>query len=181
VILDRALLRSFLVMRRSVPGRESGFSLIEVLVVIGVVGIVATATWDRLSQLAPKYRLSGAARSAAAEVQRARTRAISEGKCAKVSFDAVAKTIQVGVGPTPTSGGCAAATYTFEPLVFIDDTRTIGVESAASPGNPPVNPIFNSRGGGEPTGGVYPSIRFYNVLGDGRLVLVNAAGRVNIQ
>lgn len=166
---------------RSALAPVKGFTLIEVLVVIGIVGTVATVTWSRLSQLAPKYRLTGAARAAAGEVQRARTRAISEGKCATVAFDAVAKTIQVGVGPTPVTGGCTAATYTFEPLALIDETRTIGVESGASPGNPPVNPVFNSRGGGEPTSGVYPSIRFYNALGDGRLVLVNAAGRVSIQ
>lgn len=155
-------------MRRA----NAGFSLIELLVVIVVFGIVATATWSRLALLAPKYRLSGVARAIAGEVQRARTRAISEGRCSKVEIDRVAKTVRVGIATT-TSTSCASVSYAFEGLNPIDETGSIDAA--------PIDPVFNSRGACQPSGGAYPSIRFFDALGDGKLVLVNAAGRVQIQ
>ena len=160
---------------------SGGFSLMELLVVIAIAGLLATATWSRLALMAPKYRLGGATRVVAAEAQRARGRAISEGKCGMLAIDRVAKTTKVGVATTSSPCPTVVTSYTFEGASAIDDTGTIAVESSVTPGSAPTNPIFNSRGGAEPTSGLYPSIRFYNVLGDGRLVLVNAAGRVQIQ
>lgn len=154
-----------------------GFSLIEVLVVIIVAGVIALVAWPSLARLAPRYRLEGAARTIAAEIQRARGRAIAEGKCAMVSFDFSAKTYQLGVAsnasPCPTSTG----SYSFETTKAIEDTGSITIENANSLGSNPIAPIFNARGTTEVTS----SIRFANNLGDGRLVVVNAAGRVQIQ
>lgn len=159
---------------------NAGFSLIELVVVIVVVGIVATATWSRLALLAPKYRLIGVARAVAAEVQRARTRAISEGRCATVEIDRIAKTVRVGVATTA-STSCSSVSYAYEGPNPIDESGSIDVESGTTPGAAPINPVFNPRGACQPSAGAYPSIRFYDTLGDGKLVLVNATGRVQIQ
>jgi hypothetical protein len=61
----------------------------------------------------------------------------------------------------------------------VEDSGTIGIDDGS--GATPVNAIFNPRGGAEATGGVYPTIRLSNNLGDARLVLVNSAGRVSVQ
>jgi prepilin-type N-terminal cleavage/methylation domain-containing protein len=155
---------------------NGGFSLVELLVTIVVAGILAGVVWPRLALLAPKYRLEGAARSIAAEIQRARGRAIGEGKCAIVAFDATAKTYRVGVASASTCP-TAFGSYTLETAKSIEDTATITIENAASLGSPPADPVFNPRGGTD----VVSSIRFANTLGDARLVVVNAAGRVLIQ
>lgn len=160
-------------MTRRNPAK--GFSLIEVLVVIIVAGVIALVAWPSLARLAPKYRLEGAARTVAAEIQRARGRAIAEGKCAMVDLDSSAKTYRVGVAtsanPCPTDSG----SYTLETPQAIEDTASITIENAL--GGAIVDPVFNARGMTEVTS----SIRFANNLDDGRLVVVNAAGHVQIQ
>lgn len=156
-----------------------GFSLIEILVVIIVAGVLALVAWPALAKLAPKYRLEGAARTVAAEIQRARGRAIGEGKCAIVSLSRSAKTYQLGVitssaCPTNISGYSSGS---LEAARAIEDTGSITIEDANSLGNDPVAPVFNSRGLTE----VASSIRLANNLGDARLVVVNTAGHVQIQ
>ncbi len=159
------------------PRVSAGYSLIEIIVVIAIGGALALVAWPRVSRIAPRYRLDGAARTVAAELQRARGRAIAEGKCSTVSFASGPPSYQVGVAtsasPCPTGSG----SFTLETSKIVEDTGTIAVEDATSPGSNPPNPIFNPRGGTE----VVSSIRLSNVLGDARLVVVNAAGRVLIQ
>jgi len=159
-----------------------GFSLIELLVVITIGGILASIVWLRLSYLAPRYRLEGAARALAAEIQKARGRAIAEGKCVEVLFDTSAKTYRIatlpGAAPCPTSGYPTSGIDTTAAL-NIDESGTIGIEKSGG-GTPPF-PIFSPRGPATfSTGDPGSSIRLFNNLGEGRLVLVNSAGRVSV-
>ncbi len=155
---------------RRAPG---GFSLIEMLVIIVIIGVIAGITWPRLSALAPRYRLEGAARALAAELQKTRGRAIAEGRCFEVTFNVGAKTYQVTKAPTS-----ACASFANDgPAQKVEDSGSIGIEDANSPGNTPPSPMFGTRGGNSQAS----SIRLFNDLGDGRNVLVNAAGRVLVQ
>jgi prepilin-type N-terminal cleavage/methylation domain-containing protein len=156
-------------------GGASGFSLIEMMVVIVIAGIIVSIVWLRLSYLAPRYRLEGATRNVAAEIQKARGRAIAEGKCVRVSFQAGANpatyTVDTALG-TPT---CSGAVFSGGSPLNIEDSGTIDIVGT------PVSAIFNPRGGSEGTGGVYPTIPLRNNLGDVRTVFVNPAGRVSVQ
>lgn len=152
---------------------QRGFSLIEILVIIIIIGIIAGITWPRLAALAPRYRLEGAARALAAELQKARGRAIAEGKCFQVTFDVGARTYQVLKAPSS-----ACASFANDGLAQkVEDSGTIGIEDANSSGSAPPPPTFNTRGGNAQAS----SIRLFNNLGDGRLVTVNGVGRVNVQ
>ena len=152
--------------------------MIELMIVITIIGVVASITWARVSALAPRYRLEGTARTVALEVQKARERAISETKCVMVDIDAANKTYNIGTADVASPCPTAAGSYSFPPNALkIEDTATIGMENAVNAATPIVDPIFSNRGlNSQPS-----SIRFFNTLGDGRLVQVNAIGRVNVQ
>jgi Tfp pilus assembly protein FimT len=156
-----------------------GFSAIELMVIIAIVGILVSVAWLRLAQLAPRYRLEGAARAFAVEIQKAHGRAVSEGKCFMVALNTATNSYQLqSKAATTPCGNTGYAADAQEPgSKQIDNVLTMDDGS----GGTPVNPIFTARGGSEDTGGVFPTIRLSNSLGDGRLVLVNKVGRVIVR
>ena len=158
-------------------GAEAGLTLVETMVVITIAGMVGSIAWLRLADVAPRYRLEGATRDLAGEIQKARSQAIAENKCIRVSFDSTAKTYTLGTAAGGAS--CASVTFSAGMAMKLEDTGTIAIDDGS--GAAPVSAIFNPRGGSEATGGAYPTIRLSNNLGDARLVLVNSTGRVSVQ
>jgi len=151
--------------------------MIEALVVAFIVGLVGAVAWFRLGYLAPRHHLERAALDLAAEIQKARGRAIAEQKCVRVSFDKPAKAYTVSTAPGDAT--CAGATFSAGRTAKLDDGGAINIDDGS--GSAPVSAIFNPRGGSEATGGAYPTVRLSNDLGDARLVSVNSAGRVSLQ
>jgi len=153
-----------------------GFSLIELMVVIAIAGILLTVTWARISTLVPIYRLEGAARALAAEIQRARGRAITENKCFMVHVNTVAKTYQlqnkaVATLPCGTTGFSADAA---DGAKKIDDANSLTVAFSAGS-----NPVFNPRGTLETSPA--PVIALQNSANAFRSVYVQPTGRINVQ
>lgn len=60
--------------------RRTGFTLIELIVVILILSLVATLAVTRMDQMVPKYRLRGAVRQTATALQQARSRAAASGR-----------------------------------------------------------------------------------------------------
>lgn len=56
---------------------NTGFTVIEILVVAGIIGLLVAVSLPAISRYIRNYRITGAARLLAAEVQTARARAIS--------------------------------------------------------------------------------------------------------
>lgn len=117
--------------------RRAGFSVMELLVVLTILAIVTTIAWPRLAGLSPKARLDGAARSLAAEIQRARFRSIAEGSRYRVTIDTGARTVRVCREPVSGSGNFTAC----DGARAIDDAGSIAVAAT-----PSANATFNSRG-----------------------------------
>lgn len=60
--------------------RRAGFTLLELIAVIAVVGLIAALAVGRLDFLVPKYRLRGAAREVGAVLKQAKSRAAATGR-----------------------------------------------------------------------------------------------------
>jgi prepilin-type N-terminal cleavage/methylation domain-containing protein len=155
-----------------------GFSMIELLVVIAIGGILVTVAWARMSALVPIYRLEGAARGLAMDIQKARGRALAENKCYMVLIDTGAKTYELrnrsisslpcGIDPT------TFATPAGEGVRKIDDADRLAVAFASGS-----NPVFTPRGAVESTPA--PVITLTNSAGAVRTVYVQPTGRINVQ
>ncbi len=60
--------------------RRSGFTLIELICVVAILGLMVLLAVSRLDNILPKYRLRGAAREVAALLKQAQTRAAASGR-----------------------------------------------------------------------------------------------------
>jgi len=162
---------------RSCREPVNGFSVMELLVVIAMGGILLAIAWVRISTLVPIYRLEGAARALAAEIQKARGRAIAENKCFTVAIDTSAKTyrLQNKTAATLPCGTAGYASDLADVAIKIDDANSLTL--AFSQGSSPV--IFSPRGGAENSPA--PVLVLTNPAGAARSILVQSTGRVNVQ
>jgi type IV fimbrial biogenesis protein FimT len=64
----------------------SGFSLVELLIVVALMGIIAVISVPQLVRQLPKWHMNGTARDISAKLMMARLRAIQENRQHRVSF-----------------------------------------------------------------------------------------------
>lgn len=66
--------------------RDHGFTTLELMIVLGVVGLMLAASWGNFSSVLRQQRLSSAASSMATHLRLARERAVAEGNDYIVTF-----------------------------------------------------------------------------------------------
>jgi type II secretion system protein H len=116
--------------------RQGGFSVMEVLVAMGMFSIMATAAGVGLGQMAPKFNIDNGARMVAMALSQARTLAITRGHVVEVTFGSDTFTItdteegeegeEVATGQLPAHITMAAeSSVSFTPLGTVSDSLDV--------------------------------------------------------
>jgi prepilin-type N-terminal cleavage/methylation domain-containing protein len=75
--------------------RQRGFSLIEIIVIVIVVGILALIAVPNLVTGMPSYRLKNAARDLCSNIHKARTLAVKQNRSVTLTFDVLGNTYHI--------------------------------------------------------------------------------------
>jgi type IV fimbrial biogenesis protein FimT len=123
---------------------QSGFTLIEVMVVILIVSIVAAIAISNISDSLPGFRLRSAARDIVSCLQEVKMRAVKENADAYVSFDVANNEYKAWVDDGA-GAGAGNGSQDADETVFNAVTLTTGIEFDQS--NTTAGTLgFNSRG-----------------------------------
>ena len=147
--------------------RQSGFTLIEMMIVIAVFAIVASIAIPNFMSLLPGMRLNGAARQVMGDLMAARMKAVKLNKKTKVFFD---NDHQYRICDDADNNGTVADG---EGEVQLRDIQTEYSDVTFDSSNPP-DPVFSSRGTATTT-----TITLQNSSGL-KVITISIAGRVKI-
>jgi len=163
--------------------KSKGFSLVELMIVVAVIGIMATIIAPNLVSGLPTYRIKAAVRDSISQFRKARSTAIKEKRNVFISFDAEEQIFLVDGRKFP-SGGSFTKEYGSGVIIGKGQADT-----AVDGGSIPSDGIgfsgksfaFTSRGmadsgAGNMTGAIY----FTNNKEQTYAVTVNAAGAVSM-
>ena len=100
--MERAKARA---CRLSLFSRQDGFTLTEILVAMAIMSILAAIAIPNWSTLLPTYALSGAARQVQSELQKTKSRAVSENTAYRLVFSSTSYSIERDTGSGYQSAG----------------------------------------------------------------------------
>jgi len=141
--------------------KNSGFTIMELMTVIGIIAIMAGIIMPNVISWLPKYRLRSGAEEIQSTLQLARLGAIKQNRDATVAFDAANHTFLASIGGQTIKQGRLPS--------------GIAIDSVTSPD---AKVEFDSRGLANDSTG---SIQVSNRHGTTKVISVNIVGNARIQ
>ena len=141
---------------------DSGFSLIELMFVIGIIGIVSAITVPAIMNRMPEYRLREATRDVVSSLQEARMKAVNRNIDSFVFFDVGNNSYSARM-----NGQADYKTVNLPTNLILYQVTGFGASTAG----------FNSRGLLNTTAG---SIYLRNNQSNARRIIVNLSGNVRV-
>jgi type IV fimbrial biogenesis protein FimT len=151
----------------SLHNKQSGFTLIEMMIVIAILGIFAGIAIPNYLSYMPKHRLNGAARQVMGDLMAARMKAVSLNHRVKVFFYS---NHEYKICDDADNNGTVTDG---EGDVQLRDIQNEYSDVTFDSSNPP-DPVFSSRGTA-----TNPTITFQNSSGS-KDITISIAGRVKI-
>ncbi len=112
---------------------DAGFSAIEMLVVVAIIGVITAIAVPNIRQGLVSYRLDAAVAMVTSKLSEARMNAIKRNKQARLRIDTTQRTVKVQIADTSGNFADLGATMTLPP----------GIDFA---GTPPAEITFSSLG-----------------------------------
>jgi prepilin-type N-terminal cleavage/methylation domain-containing protein len=162
--------------QRRVAGADAaGFSLIEVTVVVGLVGLLAMVGLPSMQQWLDRYTARTAAEQLASLIQLQRMRAVSQNTDFSIDFDADAGTYTLYEGDAATGTALESQAHVLpNGIAFSGNADPVDV--------PDDEMIFHADGSLNNSTATIDSIYLSNTLGDVFLLSINrSTGRVQVQ
>jgi len=159
-----------------------GFTLVELMMVVAVIGIVAAVGVFNTLEILPRYQLHSAARDFAGNLRIARKKAVQTAGNVQVIFDEAGSTYSIGGRTFPSKGTLESYYGGGVRFGFGRATRSAAATSSRLPASPvtfqgnPRRVQFNQRGLSN-AGTVY----FTNRRGDCCAVVVSTSGRIRLR
>ena len=88
-------------MANAADRRETGYTLLELLAVLGMVAVAAAVAWPRAADLLQRAELSASTRALLSDVRWARTAAQTQGRVFEMQFDPPRSLYTIGRASAP--------------------------------------------------------------------------------
>ncbi len=164
-------------MNKLQPGNNRGFTLIEMLIILCVMGVMTLIAVPAFMSLLPEMRLNSSARQVFTAMARARQGAVSNNTDAYVIFDTNDNSIKVWLDNGPDAATGNGARDESEPYIFegfTDNGVTFALMSPADTAG------FNSRGLPYLDNYSQYDLRLQNSEGKYKSIIINPAGNIKI-
>ena len=146
-------------------GKPSGYTLTELMIVLGILAVVVGLSGIWLSSQLPQYRLNGAVRQIRADLQAAKAQAVRQGNEVRIFFT---DPQHYDILDDDNNDGNADPGEAVETRSIQEEFAGVVIESNR-------NPIFNPRG----TASSFGTITVSNASGE-KAITISITGRVKV-